>query len=435
MLHAPQPVDLAFEAFLKELPPEYATMAREFKAFARPRKLKTPAQLLQVVMLYCGLDQALRTTAGSFTLLEERITDTAIHQRLRACGPWLKALLQAMLPATQTPLTAWRLLIVDGSSLQGPGAKGTDYRVHLALDLTHMTLHAVDVTGADGGETLARYPWQAGDIVLVDRGYNQPQVILDLFARDVGVIVRLNPTAMPLFARSGEADVFDPAAARLDVAASLRACTDDTIRLPVWLRAPQASGPGWLYAVRLPPEAAEAARRRCRKTAQRKGRTPSDATLFLAGWVMVFTTVAPETLDGPTVLALYRCRWQVELAFKRLKSLLDLDTLRTQQNSRLGEVWIRGKLLYALVIERRAQRHATGGIDPLDRPRRLTPWRLLIIVRQEVDRWILEVQRWRDEHWDACLDVLKERPRRRRLQTVPARVMQMMNSQVRQRCG
>ncbi|WP_201098345.1 transposase, partial [Thiocystis minor] len=208
-----------------------------------------------------------------------------------------------------------------------------------------------------------------------------------------------------------------------------------TLSLPVWLRAPEVSGPGWLHAVRLPPEAAEAARRRCRKTAQRQGRTPSDATLFLAGWVMVFTTVPPETLDGPTVLALYRCRWQVELAFKRLQSLLDLDILRTQRNSRLGEVWIRGKLLYALVIERRAQRHAAGGIDPLDRPRRLTPWRLLIIVRQEVDRWILEVQRWRDEHWDACLDVLKERPRRRRLQTVPARVMQMMNSQVSQRFG
>ncbi|MBK5967118.1 hypothetical protein CCR95_24370, partial [Thiocystis minor] len=74
MLRAPQPVDLAFEAFLKELPPEYATMAREFAVFARPRKLKTPAQLLQVVMLSCGLDQALRTTAGSFTRLEERIT-------------------------------------------------------------------------------------------------------------------------------------------------------------------------------------------------------------------------------------------------------------------------------------------------------------------------------------------------------------------------
>jgi hypothetical protein len=53
---------------------------------------------------------------------------------------------------------------------------------------------------------------------------------------------------------------------------------------------------------------------------------------------MVFTTVVPETLE----LALDRCRWQVELAFKRLKTLLDLDALRTQQNSRLGEIWIRG---------------------------------------------------------------------------------------------
>ncbi|MBK5963656.1 hypothetical protein CCR95_06040 [Thiocystis minor] len=114
-------------------------------------------------------------------------------------------------------------------------------------------------------------------------------------------------------------------------------------------------------------------------------------------------------------MALYRCRWQVELAFKRLKTLLDLDALRTPQNSRLGEVWIRGKWLYALVIERRAQRHTTGGFDPLDRPRRLTPWRRLVIVRQAVDRWILDVQRRRDDRWDACRDVLKERPRRRRV--------------------
>ncbi|MTW21893.1 transposase, partial [Allochromatium palmeri] len=197
----------------------------------------------------------------------------------------------------------------------------------------------------------------------------------------------------------------------------------------------EASGPGWLHAVRLPPEAAEAARRRCRQAAQRKGRTPREDTLFLAGWVMVFTTVPPETLDGPTVLALYRCRWQVELVFKRLKTLLDLDALRTKQNSLLGEVWIRGKLLYALVIERGAQRHGAGGFDPLNRPRRLTPWRLLVIVRQAVDRWIGDVQRWQDDRWDACLDVLKERPRRRRLQTLPARVVEMMNVQKRQRCG
>ncbi len=84
MMPAPKPAAVAFEEFLKELPADDAEQAREFKAFTRSRKVRTPADLLQLVMLYCGLDQALRTTAGSFTLWQERLTDTAIRQRLMA---------------------------------------------------------------------------------------------------------------------------------------------------------------------------------------------------------------------------------------------------------------------------------------------------------------------------------------------------------------
>ena len=71
--------EIAFEEFLKELPSDHVEMAYEFKAFSRGRKVKTPAHLLQVAMLYCGLDQALRTCAGSFSLQDERITDTSIE--------------------------------------------------------------------------------------------------------------------------------------------------------------------------------------------------------------------------------------------------------------------------------------------------------------------------------------------------------------------
>ncbi|WP_211211534.1 hypothetical protein, partial [Lamprocystis purpurea] len=79
------------------------------------------------------------------------------------------------------------------------------------------------MTGVEGAESLARYPWQAGDIVLADRGYNQPQVILELSARQVWVVVRLMPTAMPLYLREIDEEQHDPAALRLDVAAHLRA--------------------------------------------------------------------------------------------------------------------------------------------------------------------------------------------------------------------
>ena len=422
----PKPAEIAFEEFLKELPPDHVEMAYEFKAFTRGRKIKTPALLLQVVMLYCGLDQALRTCAGSFSLLEERITDTAIHKRLRACGPWLKALLQAMLPSAGTALRSCRLLVVDGSSLQGPGSEGTDYRVHLALDLVNLTLHEMQASGAGGAESLARYAWRAGDIALADRGYNQPRVVLELEGRQVRVIVRLVPTAMPLYLREEGGERFDPESDRLNLAEHLKGEAGDTATAAVWLRGGAASGQGWVHAARLPPEAAEAARRRCRQTAKRKGWTPGQEALYLAGWVMVFTTVPPDELDGPAVLAVYRCRWQVELVFKRLKGLLGLDELRTRQKSILGDVWIHGKLLYALVIERLLHRQMGRDWSRMDQPREATPWRFLKIVRGQVDAWILDARRWREENWPLCFAVVKERPRRRKLQTLPAPFVRLM---------
>jgi hypothetical protein len=98
-------------------------LAFEFKAFARSRKIKTPAQLLQVVMSYCGVDEVLREVAGNFTLLQERMTDTAIYKRLKACGPWLKAMLQRMLPGLdklpgQLRLALYGFLTAQGASLK-----------------------------------------------------------------------------------------------------------------------------------------------------------------------------------------------------------------------------------------------------------------------------------------------------------------------------
>ena len=46
--------DTLFEELLQDLPPETAQMAREFKAFVRAKKVKTPEQLLRVVFLSHG---------------------------------------------------------------------------------------------------------------------------------------------------------------------------------------------------------------------------------------------------------------------------------------------------------------------------------------------------------------------------------------------
>ena len=108
------------------MPADFRELAFEFKAFTRGRKIKTPEQLLQVVMNYCGIDLVLRETAGNFTLLEERMSDTAIQKRLKACGPWVKALLGRLLGTAAAPLLEGHLRFVvgDGSTVQARGRKG-----------------------------------------------------------------------------------------------------------------------------------------------------------------------------------------------------------------------------------------------------------------------------------------------------------------------
>src|SRR5512144_3292537 len=90
--------DTQFEELMQDVPIDLAVSARACKAFTRSRKIKTPLQLLRLVLLYCGLDQALRTTAGNLTLLGERITDSSVQTRLKACEGWIQALLAKLLP-------------------------------------------------------------------------------------------------------------------------------------------------------------------------------------------------------------------------------------------------------------------------------------------------------------------------------------------------
>ena len=82
-----QNIDTLFEDFVQELPDDYQSMAYDFKAFARARKIKTAFQLLQIVMLYCGLDFSLRTCAGKISHIQGYISDEAVKKDLRLVFP------------------------------------------------------------------------------------------------------------------------------------------------------------------------------------------------------------------------------------------------------------------------------------------------------------------------------------------------------------
>jgi len=68
-----------------------------------------------------------------------------------------------------------RFIVIDGSTVQEPGATGTTYRLHIAIDLVKLELLQVEVSTDKVGESLDHYRLGNGDVVIVDRGYNQPK--------------------------------------------------------------------------------------------------------------------------------------------------------------------------------------------------------------------------------------------------------------------
>jgi hypothetical protein len=417
--------DTLFAELLQDLPSELVAMAYEFKAFARSRKLKTPRHLMRVVLLYCGVDQTLREVAGTMTLLStEQITDTAIAARLAACRPWVKALLAHMLKFTSldhVPADK-RLLVVDASHVSGPGATGSQYRIHVSMNLLTLEFVEILVTDYKTGETLANFVLGAGDVVVADRGYAQRAAIVTSTERGAHVVVRYSPQQFPVSDEQGRTIDFvrvlqdQPECSLRTLAVQITPASGKTLSASV-------------HAYRLSEKDAAEARRKVRRARRKSKHGAKPETLFLAGWVLVLTTLSAEEMSAETILALYRVRWQIEVAIKRWKSVLDVAQLRARWKSPLAEVWLAGKMLYALLVERRGRRiRGAPHWERLDRERKQTWWRMWKLVRADMAQIISGSMFWEEERWSECLEVLAERRRQRKLQRLPAAVIEYLQA-------
>ena len=73
-----------------------------------------------------------------------------------------------------------------------------------------------------------------------------------------------------------------------------------------------------------------------------------------ACYVMVFTTLPIIAASAQQVLEGYRLRWQIELTFKRLKSIVQLGHV-PKLDDQSSRAWLLGKLFVALLTQKLVQ--------------------------------------------------------------------------------
>lgn len=326
--------------------------AREFGAIRRRRAVDSASALLRLAFAYgfCGLSLR-QTAAWAQTVGVASLSNVALLKRLRHASSWLGHLLavklaeRALLPRSRSART-FRLRVVDASSISRPGSKGTDWRVHLSFNLRRLVIDDVELTDSSGGETLTRFRFGVGDLVLADRGYSQRRGLYAIRQAGGHCIVRLNWQNLPLQHPNGcPFGVFSvlrslPEAVEQSVEA--RTAPDRRYGVPAI--------PVRFVAVRKTEVAAEASRKKLLADASRKGHAVDPRALEAAGFVFVVTSTPAEQLTAKEVLDLYRFRWQIELAFKRMKGLLELGSLPAK-DPHLARTILRAKLLAALLLD------------------------------------------------------------------------------------
>jgi hypothetical protein len=150
----------------------------------------------------------------------------------------------------------------------------------------------------------------AGSLRLADLGFFDLGVLSAYTAQGVHWINRLPANVTVATGKSGPISLSDFLAGqkgdRVDRPVTVGAGGELSCRLLAW---------------RCPEEVARKRREKLVASARKKGRRVSARQWELAGWTVLVTNLLPERLSALEAWELYRARWQIELLFKRWKSL------------------------------------------------------------------------------------------------------------------
>ncbi len=340
-----------WELVQAHLPPNFDAQrrARERRAFLRKREVKDVASLFRLCMAYGGCGMSLREAcAWAEAVRLASLSEPSLMERLCKAAPWLGDIVAALIVRQATmPAKRWagyRLRAIDATAICQPGADRTSWRLHVGYDLASGQVDHIALTDGRGAENLQRLTYRPGEIVLGDRIYARAHNLRLVKEDGADFIVRTGWNSLRLKrADGGDFDLF----ATLRVQAGQEG--------EVRVRLDEGKGASASFALRLiiwrkTPEQAQAEQKRLLKNAKKRGTKVDPRSLEAAKYVMLLTSLAADVFPACDVLAIYRFRWQIELAFKRMKSLAGLDELAAREPA-LAQAWIYARLIAFLIAE------------------------------------------------------------------------------------
>jgi hypothetical protein len=319
--------------------------AREHKALLRKRGVRGADALLHLALLYGAGGLSLRSASSYATELGiADLCDVSLLDRLRNAGDFLGDVLTHLLADHRGDAPGegrLHLGLVDGSTVSVAGSSGTDWRLHAHYEPARGRFTDLVVTEATTAEALCCVAVRPGAVLVQDRGYARVRNFVHARNQGADFITRIGWRSVNLFHLDGR---------RFDLIAALPSQGAAVVEHAVRVGAGHHGVAARLVIARKPPAATEHQHKKLRRKASRKGHRTDPRTLLAAGFMMLLTSLPTSSAIAEEVVRLYRMRWQIELAFKRLKSLGGFADLQAS-DPRLARSWLLAHLIAAVLIE------------------------------------------------------------------------------------
>jgi len=341
----------SFKHLLKMLPEGWEEKAKELGALRRAREIKTPEELLRLILLYLTEGKSMAGTSAITNLSgKATMSKVSVFKRIRNSGEWLHWMCEniyrraGLLIEKPHWLKDRNVLLVDGSKDAKNGKEPQRYMLHYSIELFTLAIREFLITGEKTGEKLGNFKrFGKQDIVIADRIYGTLTGISHLRESGACYILRLRAEAFNVYDEKGE---------KIDLTkqfSGLMAWKHGEIT--GWCNINGENTPLRICALRKDVLNEYAGMQRLKKIKGCKSgaNTVSALQAEYNKYIIVVTSLGKEA-SAEQVLQLYRARWQIEIAFKRLKSIFEYNRMPARKPENI-KTWFYGKLLLAALCE------------------------------------------------------------------------------------
>ena len=314
---------------------------------SRHRGIQNEEELLLLALFYSYGHSLVEVKNYAKVEFGTDISDVGFMKRLIRCDKWITDIISEMMGNEiiryQIPekMKEYKVIAVDGSDVSQKGAVNRLFHLHYAVNLFTLSSEQFMVTSQTQGETLKNFKLEEQTIVIADRAYATLSGIEYCLDNHADFILRIRNKPFKLFDENG---------AEVLLSSVLKNVTEQSSDFILYYKYHNELKPLRFCAVKKTKEEIRVEEKRLSRIESKHQTTFSDDTKFTHKYFFVVTSLEND-FTSDEILKLYRLRWQVEMVFKRYKSILKLGSIPTKTEIS-GKVWLNCKMLIALLIEK-----------------------------------------------------------------------------------